>query len=165
MPDSPANSPADSPAPGTPAPDFTLPSSDGSDLTLSGLTGGRVVLYFYPKADTPGCTKQACGFRDAAGGFTAEGVTILGISPDPIKAVIKFAKKFDLTFPLLADENHAVCESYGVWREKSMYGKPYMGAARTTFILDAAGKVEKVFEKVKPEGHDAEVLAYLKGQS
>ncbi len=150
------------PAPGTAAPAFTLPSSDGSDVSLAGLGGSRAVLYFYPKADTPGCTTEACGFRDAAGGFTAEGVAVFGVSPDPIKAVAKFAKKLGLTFPLLADADHAVCEAYGVWREKRMYGKTYMGVARTTFIIGADGTIQKVFEKVKPEGHDAEVLAYLK---
>ena len=151
----------DSPAPGTAAPTFTLPSSGGETISLSDYAGRRVVLYFYPKADTPGCTKEACGFRDAVRGFESQDVAILGLSPDPEKAVKQFADKLDLNFPLLADADHAVCEAYGVWQEKSMYGKTYMGAGRTTFVIDAGGKIEKIFEKVKPEGHDREVLDYL----
>ena len=150
------------PQPGTDAPDFALPASDGTDVSLSSLRGRRVVLYFYPKADTPGCTKQACGFSDAVADYQAIDAAVYGVSPDPLGAVKKFADKFSLKFPLLADADHAACEAYGVWQEKSMYGKTYMGAARTTFVIDAEGKVEKVFEKVKPEGHDAEVLDYLK---
>ena len=150
------------PQPGTDAPDFALPASDGTDVSLSSLRGRRVVLYFYPKADTPGCTKQACGFSDAVADYQSIDAAVYGVSPDPLGDVKKFADKFALNFPLLADADHAACEAYGVWQEKGMYGKTYMGAARTTFVIDAEGKIEKVFEKVKPEGHDREVLDYLK---
>jgi peroxiredoxin Q/BCP len=149
-------------AEGKTAPKFDLPSSTGQNVKLSDYTDkARVVLFFYPKADTPGCTKEACGFRDAIASYTKLDVPVFGISPDPVKAVEKFADKFKLNFPLLADEDHAVCEKYGVWQEKSMYGRKYMGAARTTFVIAKGGKIEKVFEKVKPEGHDREVLEYL----
>ena len=147
---------------GAKVPAFSLQASDGSTVSLAGLAGSRAVLYFYPRADTPGCTVEACGFRDAIAGYKALGVPVFGISPDPIKDVAKFAAKFDLNFPLLADEDHKMCEAFGVWVEKSMYGKKYFGAARTTFVIDAQGKIEKVFEKVQPDGHDKEVLAYLK---
>ena len=145
------------PQPGTAAPDFDLPSSDGRPIKLADYAGRTLVLYFYPKADTPGCTTQACGFRDAAAEYEKAGAAVVGVSPDPEAAVTKFARKHDLGFPLLADADHAVCEAYGVWQEKSMYGKTYMGAARTTFVI-RDGKVAKVFEKVKPAGHEAEVL-------
>jgi peroxiredoxin Q/BCP len=148
---------------GDKAPTFKLPSSTGETIDLADYKGQRVVLYFYPRADTPGCTKEACGFRDAIAGYKKLGVPVFGVSPDPVKDVKKFAEKFKLNFPLLADEDHAVCEKYGVWQEKSMYGKKYMGAARTTFVISGDGKIEHVFEKVKPEGHDQEVLAFLKG--
>jgi peroxiredoxin Q/BCP len=150
------------PQPGSAAPDFRLPSSTGGEVGLSDFSGKTLVLYFYPKADTPGCTTQACGFRDATADYEAAGVSVVGVSPDPLKPVEKFATKRDLAFPLLADEDHAVCEAYGVWQEKSMYGKTYMGAARTTFLIDGSGTVRKVFEKVKPAGHEAEVLAAAK---
>jgi peroxiredoxin Q/BCP len=150
---------------GKPAPKFELPASTGETIDLAKLVAkSRVVLYFYPKADTPGCTKQACGFRDTAADYKKAGVVVLGVSPDPIKKVVKFAEKFKLNFPLLADEDHAVCERYGVWQEKSMYGKKYMGVARTTYVIAKGGKVEHVFEKVKPEGHEALVMAYLLGE-
>src|SRR6476646_6129697 len=146
------------------APRFNLPSSTGDNVKLAYYVGkSRVVLYFYPRADTPGCTKEACGFRDAIASYKKLGVPVFGISPDPVKDVVAFAEKFKLNFPLLADEDHAVTEKYGAWQEKSMYGKKYMGAARTTFVIGADGKIEHVFEKVKPEGHDQEVLAYLQG--
>ena len=149
---------------GTLAPDFSLPASTGSNLKLRSLTKqGRVVLYFYPKADTPGCTTEACAFHQAATDFSKEKVTVIGVSPDPIRKVQKFVEKFQLGFPLLADEDHAVCEAYGVWQEKSMYGRKYWGAARVTFILARGGRVEHVFQKVKPQGHAAEVLDYLRG--
>ena len=148
---------------GAKAPSFKLPSSTGESIDLADYAGKTIVLYFYPRADTPGCTKEACGFRDAIAGYKKLGVPVFGISPDPVKDVTKFAEKFDLNFPLLADEDHAVTEKYGVWQEKSMYGKKYMGAARTTFIIGPDGKIRHVFEKVKPEGHDQEVLEYLKG--
>lgn len=157
MPDAPTY-----PAVGTQAPAFDLPASTGGNVSLASLAGKPVVIFFYPKADTPGCTKEACGFRDAIAGYQKVAVPVLGLSPDPVKAVTKFAEKFDLNFPLLADEDHAVCSAYGTWQEKSMYGKKYWGSARVTFVLDKAGKVAHVFEKVKPEGHDAEVMAWLK---
>jgi len=148
---------------GAVAPAFTLPASGGRALSLKDFKGKQlVVLYFYPRADTPGGTKQACGFRDGLADFDRAKVAVLGVSPDPVKAVEKFATKFDLNFPLLADEDHAVCDQYGVWVEKSMYGKKYWGAARTTFVIGKDGKVAHVFEKVKPEGHDQEVLAWIR---
>ena len=132
-------------------------------MRLSDFSGKKtVVLYFYPKADTPGCTKQACGFRDALAEYDRSNVAVLGISPDPIEDVTAFARKFDLNFPLLADEDHAVAEKYGVWGEKSLYGKTYLGVHRTTFVIDRSGKIAHVFEKVKPEGHDKEVLDWLR---
>ena len=147
---------------GDKAPAFKLPSSTGETIDLSKLKGRTVVLYFYPRADTPGCTKEACGFRDAIASYKKLDVPVFGVSPDPVEDVKKFADKFKLNFPLLADGDHAVCEKYGVWQEKSMYGKKYFGAARTTFVIGADGKVEHVFERVKPEGHDREVLEYLR---
>jgi len=146
--------------PGDTAPKFELPDSTGQVVKFGDFAGQTVVLFFYPKADTPGCTKEACGFRDAIASYKKLGVPVFGISPDPVKAVTKFAEKFKLNFPLLADEDHAVCEKFGVWQEKSMYGRKYMGVARTTFIVKK-GKVARVFEKVKPEGHDQEVLGGL----
>lgn len=133
-------------------------------MSSAELKAGTVVLYFYPKADTPGCTVEACGFRDAMPRFKKIAVPVYGISPDPVKAVSAFAKKFDLNFPLLADEDHSVCEAFGVWVEKSMYGRKYMGVARTTFII-RDGKIVQVFEKVDPEKHEAEVLDWLKTNS
>jgi peroxiredoxin Q/BCP len=151
------------PTVGQVAPKFKLPASGGQTIALDDFKGKQiVVLYFYPKADTPGCTKEACGFRDAAADYDKAKVAVLGISPDPVKAVDKFAGKFHLNFPLLADEDHAVAEKYGVWVEKSMYGKKYWGAARTTFVIGKDGKILHVFERVKPEGHDQEVLAWLR---
>ncbi len=129
---------------------------------LSSLRGRTVVLYFYPKADTPGCTTQACGVRDHLPDYEGAGAVVLGISPDPVKKVKKFHDKFDLTFPLLADEDHAVCGAYGVWVEKSMYGRTYWGAQRATYILDGEGVVRHVIPKVSPKTHDQEVLAALR---
>lgn len=149
------------PTPGKAAPKFTLPSSTGQEISLADLKGKTVVLYFYPRADTPGCTTEACGFRDALSAYDKAKIVVLGISPDPVKAVTKFAEKFKLNFPLLADEDHAITEKYGVWQEKSMYGKKYMGAARTTFVIDKTGKIQHVFEKVKPAGHEKEVLEWI----
>jgi peroxiredoxin Q/BCP len=146
---------------GEPAPDFTLPNQDGDPTTLSDLRGKRVVLYFYPKADTPGCTTQAYGVRDHVEEYDAAGAVVLGVSPDPVKAVKGFHDKQGLNFPLLADEDHAVAERYGVWVEKSMYGKTYMGNERTTFVIDADGVVTDVLRKVKPKEHDALVLGAL----
>jgi peroxiredoxin Q/BCP len=150
------------PTAGQKAPSFKLPSSTGETIDLSKLKGKTVVLYFYPRADTPGCTKEACGFRDAIASYKKLDVPVFGVSPDPVEDVAKFAEKFKLNFPLLADADHAVAEKYGVWQERSMYGKKYMGVARTTFIIGPDGKVAHVIEKVKPEGHDQEVLSLLK---
>jgi thioredoxin-dependent peroxiredoxin len=147
--------------PGTAAPDFTLPDQDGEDVTLSSLRGKPVVLYFYPKADTPGCTTQACGVRDRLPDYAEAGVTVIGVSPDPVKAVKKFHVGQELNFTLLADEDHAVCEAYGVWVEKSMYGRTYMGAQRSTFVIGEDGVVTDVIEKVSPKTHDEQVLAAL----
>jgi peroxiredoxin Q/BCP len=146
---------------GTQAPDFTLPDQDGNDVTLSDLRGQTVVLYFYPKADTPGCTTQACGIRDHQADYDAAGAKVLGVSPDPVKAIKKFHGGQGLGFTLLADSDHAVCELYGVWGEKSMYGRTYMGAQRATFIIDAGGTVARVFPKVSPKTHDDVVLKAL----
>ena len=146
---------------GTEAPDFTLPDQDGEDVTLSSLRGRPVVLYFYPKADTPGCTTQACGIRDHSADYEAAGATVLGVSPDPVKDVKKFHGGQSLNFTLLADEDHSVCDLYGVWAEKSMYGRTYWGALRATFVIDADGRIAKVFPKVSPKTHDEIVLGAL----
>jgi peroxiredoxin Q/BCP len=146
---------------GEPAPDFELPDQDGRTVKLSDFRGTPVVLYFYPKADTPGCTTQACGVRDRQGDYAAAGATVLGISPDPVSKVKKFHEKQSLNFNLLADEDHAVAESYGAWVQKSMYGRTYMGNEGTTFIVDEAGKVAAVLRKVKPATHDEQVLQAL----
>jgi len=147
---------------GKAAPKFDLPSSTGKNIRLEDFKGKQtVVLYFYPRADTPGCTKEACGFRDALADYDRAKVAVLGISPDEGKDVTKFSAKFHLNFPLLADADHAVAEKYGAWQQKSMWGRKYMGAARITFVIGKDGKVRHVFEKVKPEGHDREVLKWL----
>ena len=143
------------------APDFTLADQDGNEVSLSGLRGKTVVLYFYPKADTPGCTAQACGVREHETDYAKAGATVLGVSPDPVGKVKKFHEKQSLNFRLLADEDHAVADAYGVWVEKSMYGRKYMGNERTTFVIDAAGRVTTVLRKVKPAEHDELVLAAL----
>jgi peroxiredoxin Q/BCP len=147
--------------PGDQAPDFTLPDQAGNEVSLSGLRGKSVVLYFYPKADTPGCTTQACGVRDHRPDYEQAGAVVLGVSPDPVKRVSAFDKKFELGFPLLADEHHEVAEAYGVWVEKSMYGRKYMGNERTTFVISADGTIKEVFRKVKPAEHDELVLGAL----
>jgi peroxiredoxin Q/BCP len=146
---------------GAPAPDFELPDQQGRPVRLSSFRGKKVVVYFYPKANTPGCTTQACGIRDHEVDYEAAGAVVLGVSPDPIKAIKKFYEKQSLNFELLADEDHAVCEAYGVWVEKSMYGKTYWGAQRSTFVIDEEGVVRKVIKKAKPDTHDEEVLAAL----
>jgi peroxiredoxin Q/BCP len=146
---------------GDDAPDFELPDHDGNPVRLSDLRGGPVVLYFYPKADTPGCTTQACGVRDRRADYEAAGATVLGVSPDPVSRVKRFHDKRDLNFTLLADEDHAVSERYGVWGEKSLYGKKYMGASRTTFLIDGDGKVAHVIPKASPKTHDDVVLKAL----
>jgi thioredoxin-dependent peroxiredoxin len=147
--------------PGQPAPDFELPDQDGNPVRLSDLRGQRVVLYFYPKADTPGCTTQACGIRDHQADYDAAGATVLGVSPDPVKEVKKFHGKQSLSFTLLADEDHAVAERYGVWVEKSMYGRTYWGNARATFVIDEEGVVRHVIPKASPKTHDDVVLKAL----
>jgi peroxiredoxin Q/BCP len=147
--------------PGEQAPDFTLPDQNGEQVSLSALRGKTVVLYFYPKADTPGCTAQACGVRDHREEYERAGAVVLGVSPDPVKRVASFAAKHGLRFPLLADEDHAVAEAYGVWAEKSMYGRTYMGVERTTYIIDPQGTVVKVLPKVSPKTHDEQVLSTL----
>jgi peroxiredoxin Q/BCP len=147
--------------PGDQAPDFTLPDQHGTPVTLSDLQGQTVVVYFYPKADTPGCTVQACGIRDRRADYDAAGAAVLGISPDPVKGVAKFDDKFGLGFTLLADEDHSVAEAYGVWVEKSMYGRTYMGNQRTTFVIGPDGVIQKVLRNVKPAEHDDLVLGAL----
>jgi len=146
---------------GDQAPDFTLPDQSGEEVTLSDLRGETVVLYFYPRADTPGCTTQACGIRDHASDYDHVDARVIGVSPDPVAAVRKFADKYDLGFTLLADEDHTVADAYGTWGEKSMYGKTYMGVQRATFIIDPEGKIAKVFPKVSPKTHDHVVLEAL----
>ena len=147
--------------PGENAPDFTLPDQDGEPRTLKDLRGGPVVLYFYPKADTPGCTTQACGIRDHSADYEAAGVRVLGVSPDSVTDVKKFHGKQSLNFTLLADEDHAVADQYGTWAEKTMYGRTYWGVLRATFIIDADGVVAHVIPKASPKTHDAEVLSLL----
>jgi peroxiredoxin Q/BCP len=146
---------------GSQAPDFELPDQDGRAVKLSDFRGQPAVVYFYPKADTPGCTTQACGVRDRHADYAKAGATVLGISPDPVAKVKKFHEKQALNFPLLADEGHAVADAYGVWVEKSMYGKKYWGVERTTFVIDSAGKIARILHKVKPAEHDALVLSAL----
>ncbi len=138
-----------------------LDTDSGEKFSLSSLKGKNVVLYFYPKADTPGCTKEACEFRDTSKKFSKANTVIVGVSPDKTSAQAKFKDKFDLPFVLLADADHKVCEDYGVWKEKSMYGKKYMGVERTTFVIDPKGKIKKIFPKVKVDGHAEEVLAAI----
>jgi len=144
------------------APAFTLPDQNDKEISLKDFHGKYVVLYFYPRADTPGCTIEACEFRDAYKKIEKTGALILGISPDTPKAQKKFEEKFDLPFTLLGDADKTVCNAYGVIQEKNMYGKKVMGVARTTFIIGPDGKIKHIFHKVKPEGHAAEVLEYLK---
>ena len=146
---------------GQTAPDFTLPDQDGKPVSLSDYRGQTVVLYFYPKADTPGCTTQACGLRDSIADFNDVGAAVVGVSPDPVKRVKKFHEGQGLNFPLLADEDHAICDLYGVWAEKSMYGKTYWGAQRSTFVIDRDGTVVHLIEKASPKTHAADVLAEL----
>jgi peroxiredoxin Q/BCP len=146
---------------GQPAPDFALQSDGGETVTLSELRGKPIVLYFYPKDDTPGCTTQACGIRDAYAEFQQAGAVVLGVSPDDEASHVKFREKFQLPFALLADTEHAVAERYGVWGEKSYMGRTYMGVNRSTFVIDADGTVKKAFHDVKPATHADDVLAAL----
>jgi peroxiredoxin Q/BCP len=148
--------------PGEKAPPFTLTADDGSKVRLADFAGGPIVLYFYPKDDTPGCTRQACAFRDQQKELQKLGAKILGVSADDVASHEKFRDKFQLNFPLLADDDHAVAEKYGAWREKNMYGKKSMGIQRSTYLIDAAGKVAKVWKRVQVDGHDQKVLEALR---
>lgn len=147
--------------PGKSAPLFTLPDQNGDKVALKSLRGGPVVLYFYPRADTPGCTVQACGIRDHRAELKKAGATVLGVSPDPVDAIAKFDAKHSLDFTLLADENHKVAEKYGVWVEKSMYGKKYWGVQRATYVIDSRGKIAHVIEKASPKTHADDVLGIV----
>ena len=149
---------------GTKAPEFTLPDKDGNNVSLSDFLGKKVVLYFYPKDNTPGCTRQACAFAAAYEGFKAKDVAVIGISRDSVASHLKFAQKHDLPFVLLSDPELQAIQAYGVWQEKKLYGKVSMGVVRTTFIIDEQGNLEKVMPKVKPDTNAAEILAYLKGE-
>jgi peroxiredoxin Q/BCP len=143
------------------APDFTLAADDGSTVSLAGLRGQKVILYFYPKDDTPGCTTQACAIRDQWSAFQEKGALIFGISPDSVASHVKFREKYQLPFPLLSDTEHQVAEAYGVWKQKSMFGRKYWGNERTTFIIDEEGRIAKIFPKVKPGEHAELVLEAL----
>ncbi len=143
------------------APDFTLPSDDGSEVSLSALRGKKVILYFYPKDSTPGCTTQACDLRDAMARIENQGAVVLGVSPDSIVSHEKFKTKYDLNYPLLSDGEYEVAEAYGVWKEKSMYGKKFWGVERSTFIIDEEGRVQEAWRKVKPKGHTEILASYL----
>ena len=149
---------------GTAAPDFSLDASGGGTVKLSDYRGQRVVLYFYPKDDTPGCTTEACNFRDDYSEIIAAGAVVLGVSPDSVKSHDKFQQKYELPFPLLSDPDHQVAEIYGAWGEKKMYGRTYMGIIRSTYVIDEEGIIVKVFPKVRPKAHSEEVLMVLKGQ-
>lgn len=151
--------------PGAPAPLFTLPDQDGKPVSLADFAGRWVVLYFYPKDDTPGCTKEACSFRDSYGALQAKGAVVLGVSGDSATSHRKFADKYGLPFPLLADTDHEVARAYGAWGTKRMYGKEYEGLIRSTVVIDREGKVAHVWPKVKPEGHGEEVLAWLEAHT
>ena len=146
---------------GDKAPDIRVRTDSGEEFRLSSLKGKRVVLYFYPRADTPGCTVEACEFRDQIKAFAKKGTAVVGVSPDKPAAQAKFKEKYDLPFALLADEEKAAAQAYGVWKEKNMYGKKVMGIARTTFLIGADGKIEKIYENVKAKGHAAQVLEDL----
>lgn len=143
---------------GDKAPNFNLPTDGGGNISLKDLKGETVILYFYPKDDTPGCTKEACGFRDALPDFSKAKAKVIGVSKDPVKKHDKFKDKYDLTFPLASDEDGAVCEAYGTWVEKSMYGRKYMGIDRATFLIDGKGVIRAIWRKVKVPGHVDEVL-------
>lgn len=142
-----------------PAPDFKMAASGGREVSLAVLKGQPFVLYFYPKADTPGCTKEACAFQEALGALGKLEITVIGVSRDPMKAIEKFAAKYQLAFPLASDESGAVSEAYGTWAEKSMYGRKYMGMERATFLIDGEGRIARIWRNVKVPGHAAEVMA------
>jgi thioredoxin-dependent peroxiredoxin len=150
--------------PGDTAPDFELPVSGGETFKLSDAQGQNVILYFYPKDDTPGCTTEACNFRDNLDVLSEAGALVYGISPDTMKAHDKFIEKYDLNFPLLADEDANVAKAYGVWKEKNMYGRKYMGIERTTFLINPAGKISYIWRKVKPAGHAEQILKHISGE-
>jgi peroxiredoxin Q/BCP len=147
---------------GQPAPEFTLPDQSGNDVSLSQFRGKPVVLYFYPRDNTPGCTREACAFRDARKDYEKAGAKVIGVSPDSVKSHQNFATKFELPFTLVADTEKTVCEAYGVWQEKTLYGRKSMGVVRATFVIDGKGAIRHVFPKVKVDGHSDEVLAALK---
>jgi len=147
---------------GVPAPDFSLPDENGTQQRLSNYHGRPVILYFYPKDDTPGCTHEACSFRDDYSSYVEADVVILGVSPDSPKSHLKFKQKYSLPFPLLADDGHALCDTYGVWGEKKFMGRRYMGVLRTTFLIDPDGNIKQVFENVKPAEHSVELLAAIR---
>ena len=149
---------------GTKAPDFTLKNQEGQEVSLSQFAGKRVVLYFYPRDNTPGCTRQACGFAQNYEGFTQRDVVVIGVSKDSVASHLKFAQKYELPFVLLADPDLQAIQAYGVWQEKKLYGKVSMGVVRTTYIIDPQGVIEKVMPKVKPDTNAAEILAYLDGE-
>ncbi|MGG5807942.1 thioredoxin-dependent thiol peroxidase [Falsiroseomonas sp. CW058] len=151
------------PGVGDPAPAFSMPASGGRTVSSADLAGVPYLLYFYPKADTPGCTKQACGIQEALPQLGALKLTVIGVSPDPLKPIEKFAAKYGLAFPLASDEDHKVAEAYGTWVEKSMYGRTYMGMERSSFLVGADGRVKAVWRKVKPEAHAAQVIEAAKG--
>jgi len=147
--------------PGSKAPAFTLTADDGSKVRLADLIGSPVVLYFYPRDDTPGCTREACAFRDQQKALQKLGAIVLGVSPDDVASHEKFRDKFNLNFPLLADPGHKMAEKYGAWREKNLYGKKSMGIQRSTYLIDSTGKVAKLWKRVKVDGHDTHVLAAI----
>jgi peroxiredoxin Q/BCP len=147
--------------PGDPAPEFSLVSTDGEKVDLAALKGQQVVLYFYPRDDTPGCTTEACAFRDLTPEFASRGATVLGVSADSAKSHQKFTNKYGLSFPLLSDPDHSVCEAYDSWGEKKFMGREYVGIKRNTFLIDENGKIKKIWESVRPSGHAEEVLAAL----
>lgn len=149
------------PKEGDPAPEFRLPADDGKTYALKDLRGQKVVLYFYPKDDTPGCTKEACSFRDNLSRVRSKGAVVLGVSKDGLDSHAKFRQKYSLSFPLLSDPEGKVLDAYGVWKEKTLYGKTFMGIERTTFVIDEWGRIQKVFPRVKVDGHVDEVLATL----
>ena len=149
--------------PGDAAPDFNLPASGGRTVSLAAMQGKPFLLYFYPKADTSGCNKEACAFQEALPQLGKLGLEVIGVSPDPMKPIEKFAAKYNLTFPLASDEEKTAAEAYGVWVEKSMYGRKYMGIERSSFLIDGKGKVAHAWHKVKVDGHAAEVMAAAKG--